>query len=133
MAEEKIDQLTLTPMLAAISAANPGLRLSASDVQAVVAGDLVLAPFFPGVPVPKGCITYLRFGESDEDLNYLELDGVPYPAANLKRFRETLLKAACCHMCINFCWNTRTKTITMLNLFPCSECRPNERCGCDND
>ncbi len=132
---KQITSLTLTPNLAAITAANPGLKLSAQQVAAINAGTLVLVPSltFGGGPIPKGCLTRLTFGNSDEDLDFIEVDGVTYSGENIRRFKDTLLKAACCHICINFCWDTNTRQLTMLNLYPCSECRPNERCGCGDN
>ena len=134
---KQISSVVVSQNLAAIAAANPGLKLSAQQLADINAGVLVLAPA-PGPgggsqPVPKGCLTYLRFGDSDQDLDFIQLDGVTYSGPNIRRFRDTLLKAACCRICINFCWNHETRQLTMLNLYPCSECRPNERCGCGDN
>ena len=139
-ADKTITSLTLTPNLTAISAANPFLQLTPRQVAAVNAGNLVIVPSPSGVvPVPRGCLTYLRFGDSDEDLDLIAIDGVTYGnvgpniAENIREFKDTFLKAACCHICINFCWDKEEKRIFMVNLYPCSECRPNERCGCGDN
>ncbi len=125
--------LTLNPNLAAIAAANPQLQLSSRQITAVNAGNIVIVPAPGATLIPRGCLTRLYFGDSDEDLDFIEVDGVTYSGGNIRRFRETLLKAACCHICLNFCWNKETRHLTMLNLYPCSECRPNEKCGCGDN
>ena len=134
-AQQQEASLTLTPNLAAIAASNQGLQLTAKQVADINAGILVNVPQHAssGPLIPKGCITLLRFGENDKDLDVIEVDGVRYSGGNIREFKETLLKAACCHICINFCWHTRDRRMTMLNLYPCSECRPNERCGCGDN
>ena len=134
--QEQVKSLLLTPNLAAIAAANPQLQLTPRQVAAVNAGNIVIVPpppFSGPVPIPHGCLTRLYFGDSDADLDFIEVDGVTYHADNIREFKDTLLKAACCHICINFCWDKEERRIFMLNLYPCSECVPNKKCGCGDN
>lgn len=137
--QQQITAITTNLSLAAISAANPSLRLTAHQLSQIGTGHLVLVPPPSSLtPIPKGCITQLYYADNDRDLEWLQVDGTWYRAENLKDFKETFERAACCHFCINFCitlvepgnFSHPENHLSMVNLYPCSECRPSASCGC---
>ncbi len=135
--------------LGLIITANPALTLDQNSVNMIASGHLVFVPnpVDPPAPqtvgVPKGCLELLRYGDDDEDLDLIKINGVAYRAENLKGFKETFERAACCHFCVNFCivlkdpsdprkFVNRSNRILMVNLYPCSECKPIHQCGCQH-
>ncbi|MCK5354438.1 MAG: hypothetical protein KAJ63_04920, partial [Methyloprofundus sp.] len=76
----------------------------------------------------QGCIEYMRYQTGSDDLVQIKIDGALYSGGNLKDFREILEKAAFHMKCINFCWNYKTRQMTMLNIYPqcCCRCEENK-------
>ncbi len=132
------NNLKISSQLAVIANWNPGISLSAADRKKASAGKLVLAglgsilPIGSGVsPVgtatsasQKGCIEYMRYQKGSDDLTFIIVDGNSYSGSSINDFREILEKAAFHMKVINFCWNSSTQTMTMLNVFPkhCCKC-----------
>ena len=129
--------------LRAIVEANQGIELSAADVRNANNGVLVLAGVGSNLPVgdykivatlphltQRGCIEKMTYGRAgtpevgSEDLFYIVVDGNFYSGSgNLNDFREILEKAAFHMKCINFCWNSETHFMSMLNVYPQCCCR----------
>ncbi len=131
------NNLKISSQLAVIANWNPGISLSAADMKKASAGKLVLVglgsilPTGSGVlsggatsATSRGCIEYMRYQKGSDELSYLIVDGNAYSDGNLNEFREILEKAAFHMKVINFCWNSSTKTMTMLNIYPkhCCKC-----------
>ena len=55
---------------------------------------------------PKGCVSYLRFQKSAEDIQQIIVDGNSYSGGNLNEFREVLLDASLAMKCVSFCWDS---------------------------
>lgn len=125
-----------SPQLMAIMRANPGIRLSDDDQKRAIAGTLVqvgvgsvlqsgvIAP--PGVGntfQQRGCISWLKFQNSSEDLDYLVVDGNSYSGGNLNEFRDVLLEAGLAMKCVSFCWDREKRQMTMLNVHPLCCCK----------
>lgn len=126
--------------LMAIQRANPGLVISDDIKRRVLAGTLVqvgVGSILPSGPVvvgggkrltDLGCIEYLQFQKSSEDLSYLIIDGNSYFGGNINEFREVLLDAALHMKCVSFCWDSKEREMTMLNVHPqcCCRCESHE-------
>lgn len=129
--------------LMAIERANPGIKLSTDDQKRATQGILLqvgvgaiipTGPIFTANPRPsrpdfiRGCVEYLRFQKSSEDLTMIIVDGDSYSGDNINEFREVLLEASLAMKCVSFCWDTEKREMTMLNVLPkcCCEC---ERTG----
>lgn len=115
--------IVMTDSLIAVVAGNPGLTISIND--------LVNASTAPR-PLRGGCIRYLRYGSSAEDLDRVVFDNgdtiTEADAANLKDFRENFECAAKFGMGATFC--LIQGRISMVNLYPClCTCPPEEGKG----
>lgn len=127
MADEKSHQVSLpsvriTPTMASILTANVGAMFTPNQLTAI---------FTPGrIAWHRGCIERLYYGSGDEDLDFFIINGEVIAPENLKDFRQRLREAACCHHCISFCLDQEERTMFMLNVWPCQECRPSKKCDC---
>ena len=122
---DQMDSIQFTDSLIDVVAGNPGLTISAADFSSVARGDTVLT---------GGCIRYMRYGSSAEDLDQVAFDNgfvlTEAEAANLKDFRENFECAAKFGMGATFCWNRRDRKIFMVNLYPClCTCEPEKGRG----
>ena len=113
--------LTLTPSVSNLLTGNPGITLSDVHIRALTAGTLVLS-----TNNGHGCITHLRYGDNDKDLDLVTLeDGgttkvwSSTEVKNLADFRERFQEAANFGHRVTFCVNTAEKTMFMLNIYPC--------------
>jgi hypothetical protein len=120
--------LTVTPSALNVVSGNPGLTFSDAQLNQMVRGTLVLS-----TGSGHGCITHLRYGDNDRDLDMITLsDGgttKSYSSAdlrNLAEFRERLQEAANFGHRVTFCIDTEQKRMFMLNIFPCG-------CPCKKD
>ena len=131
--------------LMAIERANPGIKLSGDDQKRAVQGTLLqvgAGAIIPNGPItnsaitgiaspllrpqPKGCISYMRFLKSAEDLTLIIVDGNTYSGGNINEFREVIRDAALAMKCVSFCWDAEKREMTMLNVLPLCCCRCEE-------
>ena len=131
--------------LMAIERANPGVKLSNDDQKRAVQGMLLqvgVGAVIPSGPItnsaitgiaiapasgqPKGCISYMRFQKSAEDLTLIIVDGNSYSGGNINEFRDVLREAALAMKCVSFCWDAEKSEMTMLNVHPLCCCRCEE-------
>lgn len=122
MATEKSQNVRITSTMADIFAANVGATFTPDQLTAI---------FVPGrVTWHRGCIERLYYGSGDDDLQFIIINGTVVKPANIKDFRERLREAACCRHCISFCVDEEKQRMFMLNVWPCKECKPSEKCEC---
>ena len=121
MADAKLQNITITPTIASIFTANVG---------AVFTPTIVTGIFESRFDFFSGCIEHLYYGSGDDDLGSVTVGGVQVSPVNLKDFRDRLREAACCRQCISFCVGREDRKMVMLNVFPCKECKPSEKCDC---
>jgi hypothetical protein len=128
----------------AIQRANPGIQLSDDDQKRAIQGTLmqvgvgaviangpltngsIAGTVSSGASQPKGCVSYLRFQKSAEDLTIVIVDGNTYSGGNINEFREVLLDASLAMKCVSFCWDSEKREMTMLNVHPLCCCRCEE-------
>jgi len=134
------NRFQVSDQLATIARFNPGIELSDDDVKKISADQLILVgrgsivPVGPGIlvnpggggPIRKGCIDWMFYGSSSDDLGRIRIDGVSYGPANLKDFRDILEQAAFNDKCINFCFDRTNNKMRMLNVYPQCCCRCEE-------
>ena len=117
-------RITASPNVINVIAGNPGLSFSPGQLQAINRGRIVLVP----TALKGGCITHLRYQNSDKDLQQVTFDDGTFVTSaqivNLADFRERLQEAANFGHGVTFCVNKDKKTMFMLNIYPC-------RCPCD--
>jgi hypothetical protein len=113
--------LTLNPSAVNVLTGNPGLTFSDAHVALLNRGTLVLS-----TGSGHGCITHLRYGDNDKDLDYITLEDAgttkSYSSADIKNladFAGRLQEAANFGHRVTFCINTEEKRMFMLNIFPC--------------
>ena len=101
------DTIVLTDDVVAVVAGNPGLDISITDLTTA--------------KLKGGCIRYMRYGDSAQDLDMVVFDNgdkiTDAEVGNLKDFRENFECAAKEGMGVTFC--VIGKRISMVNLYPC--------------
>lgn len=119
---QQLPQVRITQTMANIFTANVGAQFTPGQLTGI---------FTPGqVAWYRGCIERLYYGNSSDDLDFIIIDGKSVAPENIKDFADRLKDAACCHICISFCHDTRENTMFMLNLWPCQVCNPTKECDC---
>ncbi len=127
MAKNEPQQATLpdvriTETMANIFTANVGAMFTPNQLVAILT---------PGrIAWHRGCIERLYYGSGDDDLDFIIINGVAIFPDNIKDFKDRLREAACCRHCVSFCLDTQERIMFMLNVWPCKECKPSERCEC---
>ena len=110
------DTLSLTGNVQTVLLANPGVTFTRPQLQAIAANEIV---------IKQGCIDRMVYQKSGDNLTYIELDpdgGVS--ASNFNDFRD-VLKCAMDHgHHVLFCFNEKTREMSMPHFRPC-------RCTCD--
>ncbi len=125
--EEKTQQVSLpdvriTDTMANIFTANVGANFTANQLIAILT---------PGrIGWYQGCIERFYYGSGDDDLDFIVINGSVVSPSNIKDFKDRLREAACCRHCVSFCVDTQERIMFMLNVWPCKECKPSEKCGC---
>ena len=126
--------LSVSPQMLDMLRANPGLNFSATDLAKIQNGTLVvagaLAPPRHTSPLKRGCISQLRYQKNGNDLERIVVGGTTYDISqvkNLNDFRDRLQEAANHGHEVSFCFYSRDKKMTMLNIYPCG-CK----CKCDD-
>ena len=119
-------QFQVSNQLVAIARFNPGIQLTDNSVKKINAGQIVLVgrgSTTPSSPT-KGCVEWLFYDRSGDDLTRVKIDGNWYSPDNLKDFRDVIQAASLAGKCINFCIDQTDNTMFMLNVYPqcCCEC-----------
>lgn len=119
-------QLQVSNQLIAIARFNPGIQLADDAIKKINAGQIVLVGrgSTTAASPTKGCVEWLFYERSSEDLTRLKIDGTWYSPDNLKDFREAIQAATLAGKCINFCIDQTNNTMFMLNVYPqcCCTC-----------
>jgi hypothetical protein len=121
MAHDENKNVTITSTMASIITANVG---------AVFTPGMLTGVFRNEFDIFSGCIEHLYYLSDDDDLRSIRVGGVQVSPVNLKDFRDRLREAACCRQCISFCVGKEDRKMVMLNVYPCQECKPSEKCDC---
>ena len=121
MAHDENKNVTITSTMASIITANVGAVFTPSVITGIFGGRF---------DIFSGCIEHLFYDSGDDDLGFIKVGGDIARPVNLKDFRDRLREAACCHQCISFCVGKEDRKMVMLNVYPCRECRPSEKCDC---
>lgn len=112
-------QLTVTPNLVQVIAANPHIPITVGGLLGIARGETILH---------EGCITNLYYNSDGDDLHYVQLDSGAFISAtnvsNLKDFRDRLQEAANFGHKVVICEDKSAKVLRMLHVRPC-------QCTCD--
>ena len=108
--------LTFSGNIQTVLSANPGVTFSQSQLRAIEANVIV---------IKQGCIRRMVYQGNSQTLSYIVLDpdgGVS--ATNFIDFREVLERAADHGHGVLFCFDTKSRKMSMPHILPC-------RCTCD--